>query len=47
VSITSITQTRLWREKLFALMSRNATPATTYFCLPPNRAIEMGSQTET
>jgi KUP system potassium uptake protein len=36
----------LWREKLFALMSRNASPATAYFCLPPERVVEMGSQVE-
>ncbi|HEX7175797.1 MAG TPA: potassium transporter Kup [Pyrinomonadaceae bacterium] len=36
----------LWREKLFALMSRNASPATAYFCLPPDRVVEMGSQVE-
>jgi KUP system potassium uptake protein len=36
----------LWREKLFAQMSRNATSATAYFCLPPNRVVEMGSQIE-
>jgi KUP system potassium uptake protein len=36
----------LWREKLFALMSRNASSATAYFCLPPNRVVEMGSQVE-
>jgi KUP system potassium uptake protein len=36
----------LWREKIFALMSRNATSATAYFCLPPNRVVEMGSQVE-
>ncbi|HEX8472750.1 MAG TPA: potassium transporter Kup [Pyrinomonadaceae bacterium] len=36
----------LWREKLFALMSRNASSATAYFCLPPNRVVEMGSQIE-
>lgn len=36
----------LWREKLFALMSRNSTSATTYFCLPPDRVVEMGSQVE-
>lgn len=36
----------LWREKIFALMSKNATNATTYFCLPPNRVVEMGSQVE-
>ena len=36
----------LWREKLFALMSRNASSATAYFCLPPNRVVELGSQIE-
>ena len=36
----------LWREKLFAMMSRNATSATAYFCLPPNQVVEMGSQVE-
>jgi KUP system potassium uptake protein len=36
----------IWREKLFALMSRNASSATAYFCLPPNRVVELGSQVE-
>ena len=36
----------LWREKLFALMSRNASSATAYFCLPPDRVVELGSQVE-
>jgi KUP system potassium uptake protein len=36
----------LWREKLFSRMSRNATSATAYFCLPPDRVVEMGSQVE-
>jgi len=36
----------IWREKLFALMSRNASSATAYFCLPPDRVVEMGSQVE-
>ncbi|MCA1607153.1 MAG: hypothetical protein LC775_17175, partial [Acidobacteria bacterium] len=26
----------IWREKIFALISRNATSATAYFCLPPD-----------
>ena len=43
---TKHTGMALWREKLFALMSRNATSATAYFCLPPNRVVEMGSQIE-
>ncbi|HYO63703.1 MAG TPA: potassium transporter Kup [Pyrinomonadaceae bacterium] len=36
----------IWREKLFALMSRNASSATAYFGLPPNRVVELGSQVE-
>lgn len=36
----------IWREKLFAFMSRNASSATAYFCLPPNRVVELGSQIE-
>ncbi len=34
----------LWREHLFAVMSRNALPATAFFHLPPNRVIELGQQ---
>ena len=37
---------QVWREKLFAFMSRNASSATAYFCLPPNRVVELGSQIE-
>ncbi len=36
----------LWREKIFALISKNATSATAYFCLPPDRVVELGSQIE-
>jgi KUP system potassium uptake protein len=36
----------LWREKLFAIMSRNSQRATTYFQLPPNRVVELGMQVE-
>jgi KUP system potassium uptake protein len=32
----------LWRDKLFLLMSRNATPATEYFGIPGNRLVELG-----
>ncbi|MGV3772925.1 MAG: potassium transporter Kup [Verrucomicrobiales bacterium] len=35
-----------WREKLFAIMSRNSQRATTYFRLPPNRVVELGMQVE-
>jgi KUP system potassium uptake protein len=36
----------LWREKVFAYMARNARSATTFFGLPANRVVEMGSQVE-
>lgn len=36
----------LWREKLFAWMVRNAESAMTFFKLPTNRVIELGSQIE-
>jgi KUP system potassium uptake protein len=35
-----------WREKLFALMSRNATGATAYFRIPSNQVVELGMQLE-
>lgn len=35
-----------WREKLFAVMSRNATTATAYFGIPPDRVVELGEQIE-
>ncbi len=33
-----------WRKDLFAFISRNARPATTYFGLPPGRVVELGMQ---
>jgi KUP system potassium uptake protein len=36
----------LWREHLFAVMHRNARTATSFFCLPPNRVVELGAQIE-
>ena len=35
-----------WRKSLFVLMSRNAPTATTFFGLPPNRVVELGTQIE-
>jgi KUP system potassium uptake protein len=35
-----------WRERLFALMSRNATTATAYMGIPPDRVVELGEQLE-
>jgi KUP system potassium uptake protein len=34
------------RMRLFALISRNALPATAYFGIPPNRVVELGMQIE-
>jgi KUP system potassium uptake protein len=36
----------LWRERLFAMMSRNATTATAFFGIPPDRVVELGEQIE-
>ncbi len=35
-----------WRAELFAVMSRNALSAASFFGLPPNRVIELGAQIE-
>jgi KUP system potassium uptake protein len=35
-----------WRERLFALMSRNATTAADYFRLPDNCVIELGTRVQ-
>jgi KUP system potassium uptake protein len=37
---------RSWRKRIFAFLSRNATGASSYFKLPPNRVVEFGSQIE-
>jgi KUP system potassium uptake protein len=36
----------VWRDRLFALMHRNAAPATGFFRIPGNRLVELGSQVE-
>ena len=36
----------LWREWLFALVSRNAQPVRALFRIPPNRVVELGTQVE-
>ncbi len=36
----------MWRERIFAVMSRNARSATLFFKLPPNRVVELGAQIE-
>jgi KUP system potassium uptake protein len=41
---TEIKGMALWRERLFAWMMRNAESPMTFFCLPPQRVVEMGTQ---
>ncbi|HVW28879.1 MAG TPA: potassium transporter Kup [Polyangiaceae bacterium] len=36
----------LWRERLFAFLTRNAQPATAFFGIPPSRVMEIGAQIE-
>ncbi|MCA3129660.1 MAG: potassium transporter Kup [Rhodocyclaceae bacterium] len=36
----------LWREKLFAALSRNSGSATEFFHIPTNRVVELGTQIE-
>ena len=35
-----------WRQVLFTFMFRNAEPATTFFRIPTNRVVELGTQVE-
>lgn len=35
-----------WRKKIFLFMSHNSLNATSFFRLPPNRVVELGSQIE-
>jgi KUP system potassium uptake protein len=35
-----------WRKALFAFLARNAWNVSTFFGLPPNRVVELGSQVE-
>jgi KUP system potassium uptake protein len=34
----------VWREKLFALLGRNAARASEYYSLPADRVVELGEQ---
>ncbi len=36
----------IWRERLFAVMQRNALPASAFFGLKANRVVELGAQIE-
>ena len=37
---------RRWREKLFAVLNRNALRATAFYKLPPEKVVELGMQIE-
>jgi len=37
----------LWRKKMYALLSHNATGTTAYFYLPTERVVEMVTHVET
>jgi KUP system potassium uptake protein len=36
----------LWRDRLFAMMARNAGDVTDYFNIPTNRVIELGTRVQ-
>ena len=36
----------IWRDRLFAVMHRNAAPASGFFRIPGNRLVELGAQVE-
>jgi KUP system potassium uptake protein len=46
VPVAAVGEMSLWREKLFAMMARNAGNAADYFKLPTNRVIELGTKVE-
>jgi len=46
VIATSLPGMALWRERLFAFMSRNATRAAAYFRIPSKRVFEVGAQVD-
>jgi KUP system potassium uptake protein len=33
-----------WEERLFILLSKNATSASEFFCIPTDRVVEVGAQ---
>ncbi|MDX7952674.1 potassium transporter Kup [Lichenihabitans sp. Uapishka_5] len=35
-----------WEERLYAFMTRNAASASDYFCIPPERVVELGTRVE-
>ena len=36
----------IWRERIYAFMTRNAVSASEYFQIPPKRVVELGTQIE-
>jgi len=36
----------VWRDRIFAVMHRNAAPANQFFRIPGNRLVELGAQVE-
>jgi KUP system potassium uptake protein len=36
----------IWRDKIFAFMARNSTPASDFFRIPGNRLVELGTRVE-
>ncbi|HEX5638155.1 MAG TPA: KUP/HAK/KT family potassium transporter, partial [Gammaproteobacteria bacterium] len=44
--VTKMHEMALWREKLFVWMTQNAESAMTFFKLPVNRVLELGTQIE-
>ena len=34
----------LWQDRLFIALARSASDASDHFCIPPTRAVEVGSQ---
>jgi KUP system potassium uptake protein len=46
IEVTERPGMRTWREKLFALINRNATPAGRYFNLPPDQTITISTLVE-
>jgi KUP system potassium uptake protein len=43
---TKVPGMALWRERLFASMSKNAVKASDFFHVPTNRVVELGTQVE-
>ena len=43
---TKIPGMAIWRERLFASMSKNAVKASDFFHIPTNRVVELGTQVQ-